>query len=61
MRIVTGGVAERPCVRLQNRKYNEDSEYIRVRIPSPPSTYKQKRLTYHYFKGIIIIALNKFI
>lgn len=29
-----GGVAERPCVRLQN-KYTE-SEFIRVRIPSPP-------------------------
>ena len=36
MKIVIGGVAERPCVRLQNRKFNVDSEYIRVRIPSPP-------------------------
>jgi hypothetical protein len=30
-----GGVAERLCVRLQGNVFTE-SEFIRVRIPSPP-------------------------
>ena len=49
MKIVAdGGVAERPCVRLQNNIMRSDSEYIRVRIPSPPL----KNILFHaHFDG----------
>jgi hypothetical protein len=52
LKLKQGGVAERLCVRLQGNNL-ADSEFIRVRIPSPPLYFTNiERLAIIYFTTV---------